>query len=106
MIDLDRLKEITGNDPQEMDSLIRQFLALTEDDLERLHQAILKKNHPEVAHLAHRIKGSSATLGATPLARLAGALENQARASAGDYHRLYGQMRCSFKEITYPKGGE
>jgi len=54
------------------------FLSTAIETLERVHQALADRDAAALGRAAHAIKGSSATVGAHLLARLAGELERQA----------------------------
>ncbi|WP_263082212.1 Hpt domain-containing protein [Endozoicomonas sp. Mp262] len=99
MLNLNNLQQITGNNQKLMESLLSQFLAITDDDLKKLYQAILHVNHTEVASLAHRIKGASATVGADQLASIAAELESKAKAGLGNYLTLYNQLTENYKAL-------
>ena len=56
--------------------LIDLFLEEAAADLKALHQAFLKQDAGGIARVAHRLKGSSANMGATQMAALAEELED------------------------------
>ena len=57
--------------------LIDLFLEEAASDLKALHQALLKQDAVDIARVAHRLKGSSANMGATQMAALAKELEGK-----------------------------
>ena len=60
--------------------VISKFTSRLEDDIDELKEAMQKESLPDVARLAHRLKGASANVAAEGLRRLAEEIEHQARA--------------------------
>ena len=89
-IDHAQLASLAGiQEPGEADfvtELIDLFLEEAASDLKALHRALLKHDAVEIARVAHRLKGSSANMGATQMAALAEELEGQD--SATDERKL------------------
>jgi CheY-like chemotaxis protein len=64
ILDEDRLREFTEDDPGILQELSQAFLRENRKRLVKLHAAIASGDFEAVRHLAHTIHGSSATLGA------------------------------------------
>jgi CheY-like chemotaxis protein/HPt (histidine-containing phosphotransfer) domain-containing protein len=62
-IDLRRLKEFTGGDPATLKEIVELYLTQTEDQLKSIENAIKANSPEEVARLAHKCAGASATCG-------------------------------------------
>ena len=75
----DSLKEI--QQPAFMTELIDLFLDEAAAHLKDLHKALTRKDAVEIQRVAHRLKGSSANIGATQMAALSDELENNAVAN-------------------------
>lgn len=65
--------------------VMTKFTGRLEDDIEELKDAMRGDSLPDVARLAHRLKGASANVAAEGLRKLAEEIEQQARAD----------LRCS-----------
>ncbi len=74
-ISLSELREFYGSD---LDDVLRTFIAATESHLAEIKKAISERNAEQLAHLAHELKGSSASIGAKQMAKLALFLERAA----------------------------
>ena len=85
-LDAEALAPLTGGDPVEAASLLREFLAATAEDLAALVRAREAGDPAELARQAHRLAGSSRLLGATELAVAAKAVEIAAHDA--DWSRL------------------
>ncbi len=75
--ELRKLSKATGRDV--IGKSIRFFLKQTPEDVTELRQAISEKNLNKLGLIAHSLKSSSATLGATSLSKLCSRLEQSAR---------------------------
>lgn len=83
---------------------MRSYLALfhetTEPLLARVGSAIEARDAGELRGLAHKLKGSSGSIGARELAELGSRLE--ARSSEGDWPEIegvYQQLRVSYERV-------
>lgn len=79
---LDRLLEMTGDDPEFVDELIQTYLDDAEVQLEALRAAADAGSAEELVRPAHSLKGNSATVGAERLVDLCRELEADARGGA------------------------
>ncbi|MBF0272846.1 MAG: response regulator [Magnetococcales bacterium] len=61
--------------------ICRKFHAVEAEALREMTQACLNGDHVTLSHVAHRISGSAAHLGMTPLSQLAESLANEAQAA-------------------------
>jgi two-component system, sensor histidine kinase and response regulator len=72
------LREIQQpGEPDLLTELIDLFLNEAASDLKALRKALIEDDAAEVKRLTHRLKGSSANMGATQLAAIAGELESK-----------------------------
>jgi HPt (histidine-containing phosphotransfer) domain-containing protein len=76
--ELRELADDSGN-PGEFHELIQLFLRELASGLASMSKALAEGNTEELARLAHGLKGSSASMGATSLASLCRALEETAK---------------------------
>jgi HPt (histidine-containing phosphotransfer) domain-containing protein len=77
---LAELRDLLGQDePEALRDLLDVFLADTERRLATLREAVLAMETATIALTAHALKGSCATFGAVPLARLGAQIETEAR---------------------------
>ncbi|HVU73462.1 MAG TPA: ATP-binding protein [Mycobacteriales bacterium] len=67
---------MAGGDAGLLTELLESFDAATRDDLDHLARAVRDRDAAEVRHRAHRIKGSSRTIGADHLADVAQQVED------------------------------
>lgn len=73
VLDLELLKTNLGDDPEFLRSVIAVFLQEMKSDFERLQKAIHAQETLSILELAHKLKGSCLTVGAS---RVAKSLEN------------------------------
>ena len=81
---LERLLEITGDDPEFVDELIQTYLDDAVGLLEAMHKAAGADSPQELLRPAHSLKSNSASVGAERLAELCRQLEADARSGAVD----------------------
>ncbi|MFI7701135.1 response regulator [Nonomuraea sp. NPDC049480] len=74
--------ELAGLSPEAVADVAQAYLATARRTFEDLRRAVREGDLPEVAALAHRLKGSCATVGATSEAALCGRVEDLARTGA------------------------
>jgi len=94
-INLDRLTEIVGDDMALVREMLVMFAAFMDEVLPRLHLAIHTQDIEATCRVAHELKGSSANIGAGPLAELARSIEIQAKSGRPDWSQIdefYGKM--------------
>ncbi len=75
---LDQLREILGDDPEGVGDIIDTFLDDTPNSIEALKAGLADGDASAVASAAHKIKGSSSTLGAMRLSELCKTFEEKA----------------------------
>jgi two-component system sensor histidine kinase/response regulator len=66
-VDMQRLKEVSSDDPEQLRMLVGLFLEQSDDLLKKLGAAIQNGAAKEVTELAHRYFGASATCGMTAI---------------------------------------
>ena len=97
---LGNLREMTGDDPAFLAEIIDTYVADAGDLLATMRQAFRVGDAPELRRAAHSLKSNSATLGATELAALCQALEEQARSGAMDRAGdLLAQIGAAYVEV-------
>jgi HPt (histidine-containing phosphotransfer) domain-containing protein len=79
---LANLLDITGGDAAFVDELVDTFLADAEAQLAALHAAVASDDSAAIQRPAHSLKTNSLNVGATVLADLTKALEQDARAGS------------------------
>ena len=84
VVNIERLRLITGDDPGLLRELIPLFLDDTAGRVERLIAALRGENWRTLAAEAHAIKGASANMGAEVLQQACAELEKLARDLQGD----------------------
>jgi two-component system sensor histidine kinase EvgS len=80
VIDPEVMWQALGDDPGAIAEVVAVYRESLPADLAPLAAALERGELPEVAELAHRIKGAAANLGAERMCRLAAAVETAARA--------------------------
>ena len=101
MLNLDGLKDIVGDDQTLMQDMLEQFIETTQADMTHLHDAVAAGRSRDVANLAHRIKGSCFVIGATQLADIAAALEDDGRKDHQEqFSTLARQMTDVFQKVV------
>jgi PAS domain S-box-containing protein len=86
------LLALCGGDGAAAKGILEEFLQATRDDLDELREALDRKDRPALARQAHRVKGSSAMVGARELAQRAAELEACARNDSADWSELQGRV--------------
>jgi CheY-like chemotaxis protein len=82
-VDLSILENLSPGDRQGGLEILQDFRDTTRADMALLREAAGQGQRPQVARLAHRIKGAAGLIGARPLAEAAGALEAEAGSKDG-----------------------
>ena len=101
MLNLENLENVTDNDQELIESLLKEFINVTEQDLENLEKAVSNNQSSEVTSLAHRIKGAAAVIGAEQLTNLSQQLENAGRSAQTDqFFDLLESIKSSFVNVV------
>lgn len=79
LVELWRLRDATGNDPELMAEMIRLFLKETERGVADIEAAIIRGDANEVANAAHGVKGACANMGVPSMRDGANLLETMGR---------------------------
>jgi CheY-like chemotaxis protein len=98
-IDLEELKDFYADDLQDV---LATFVETTEKLLVEINQAILDHKDAQLAHMAHELKGSSASVGAKGLAKLGLYLERAA--GLRDWHDAkdtFAALTSAFARVKY-----
>lgn len=80
-LDLSSLKDLTGDDPDLINSLLAELVASIDDDMEKLLRLFTHHDLTGLADLAHRVKGGARIIKAVKLIRFCEALEAAAQGS-------------------------
>jgi CheY-like chemotaxis protein len=96
-INLARLNEITGGDPEFAKELIDTFIASCETQLIEIHDAISAADYEALARSAHKLKGACANLHAEEVRSLVARLESEAQnANIADLHASNALLQRAF----------
>ncbi|MFN8010128.1 MAG: PAS domain S-box protein [Holophagaceae bacterium] len=98
------LLELTGGDAEEARTVLAEFIEATLDDVALLRTEREAGRTQEMARQAHRIKGSSLTVGAAGLARLAKSLEQSAGLDAPETDALLDELARSVEALARATG--
>jgi signal transduction histidine kinase/CHASE3 domain sensor protein/DNA-binding response OmpR family regulator len=98
------VEEITGNDDALARELLTRFRHHNDEDVRNLREALAHRDAARLASFAHRMKGSSRTIGAVSLARVCEEIERLALAhdidgAANHLPRLEGEMDRLYAHI-------
>jgi CheY-like chemotaxis protein/HPt (histidine-containing phosphotransfer) domain-containing protein len=99
-VDLVRMHEAMGDNPEEFSEILEVYLSQMSDNLEKLETAVLGQDYRDVELIAHNCCGTSANCGITAVVAPLRELEN-----AGREHRLAGanklltEIKLSFERI-------
>jgi HPt (histidine-containing phosphotransfer) domain-containing protein len=83
-IDLSRLEEFTGGDPEQFRELTDLYLSQAMEQVPRLRQAVASGAPREVEQLAHKLAGSSSTCGMVRISPPLRSMEEKARSGSMD----------------------
>ena len=78
-LDLNTLNDLRDMLEEGLDELLQEYLADSPNQLMKLRAAVDSNDVPEIATVAHTLKGSSGNLGVSQLYQLCATLEQQAR---------------------------
>ena len=95
------LKQMSGN-VAVYDKLLKQFSASAESELNKLQQLLAHGDHEKSRRLAHTLKGSAGTLGASRLHNRAAALEDAIRNNAEPKvtETLFSELASAFRSFS------
>ena len=97
-LDLERLREVTGDDTEFETELIGIFLEGMEHQLKTLAEALSSGDAGVVRKEAHALKGASANIGACPLQQVARQLEEAAAEAQLDLCQTVWPELCTQSE--------
>jgi HPt (histidine-containing phosphotransfer) domain-containing protein len=80
-LDFERVEEATGGDYEFMKELVDLFLEDATERLRELEAALATNDAEQLGKCAHKLKGSSANVGADHMSHLAKSLEERAKQS-------------------------
>ena len=83
-IDYERIEDATGGDREFLEELVDIFLADAAQRIEELKDALQKGEAENFSRTAHKLKGSSANMGAVRLTDIASNMEGLGKSSALD----------------------
>ena len=78
-MDLERLKEVSEDDPERMRDFAELFLREADELMRRLEEGIKANSATEVNRLAHKLAGAAATCGMAAMVGPVRALERQSK---------------------------
>ncbi len=81
-IDYERIEDATGGDREFLEELVDIFLTDAEQRVEELKAAFSSGETDAVSRTAHKLKGSSANMGAVHLTNIARDMENLGKAES------------------------
>ncbi len=101
IFDATYLREVTGNDPDLMYSLVLLFVEETTQRLAQLKQALQQKHTADALREAHTLKGCCSQLGEGSLHRVAISLENAVRLQRPpDIHRSVDTFEHELRRLS------
>jgi len=102
----ERLEQIALDDVDFRDALIGVYLDDTREQLAALDRAVGESDEESLLRIAHRLKGSSANLGAVPLAQLCAEAERrfQSADAMDDLTRLLEAIADEFRRVEHALG--
>lgn len=99
-VDMDRLRDVMGDDPEEVREIVELYLSETTKSIAKLHAAIAADDAAQVDLLAHNCVGSSANCGMTALIAPLRELERKGRENnLSGAARLVVQVSREFEHI-------
>jgi two-component system sensor histidine kinase/response regulator len=99
-VDLARLHEAMGDDPEEFSEMLEVYLSQMSENLEKLETAVLEQNFHEVELIAHNCCGTSANCGVTAVVAPLRELETAGRENnLTGANKLLTEIKLSFERI-------
>ena len=81
-IDYERIEDATGGDREFLEELVDIFLTDAEERVEELKEALSRGEADAFSRTAHKLKGSSANMGAVRLTDIARDMESMGRSAS------------------------
>lgn len=99
-VNKDMLSELKMLMEEDFPILIETYITDSHERLIALEDAISSQDSGEVRELAHSFKGSSANLGAQPLADICFKLETMGReGSLGGAEEIYSELKTEYQQV-------
>lgn len=99
-VDLSRLEEIAGDDPEFIEELLETFVESTTELMEPLRAGVLAGDPEAIQRESHRLKGSSANIGAEALQAESRELEQLGRSgSVAGAVELLARIEAEFARV-------
>ena len=98
VLDFERIEEATGGDQEFMKELLDLYMEDAKERISELEDAARAGDSEELAKCAHKLKGSSANVGATGISMLAKTLEDKGH--AGDTTGADELVRAARKQLA------
>jgi polar amino acid transport system substrate-binding protein len=100
-LDPDRLQEISGGDSEKLQRYLGMFTSGSQTILAELDAAITARVEEEAWKVAHKLKGSCATIGAEEMMTLSLSLEGVVRGGKwAEAEHLHGELRQALMRVT------
>jgi signal transduction histidine kinase/CheY-like chemotaxis protein len=100
-LDAERLQEISGGDSEKLHRYLGMFTASSQTMLAELDAAITARVEDEAWKVAHKLKGSCATIGAEEMMALSLSLEGMVRGGQwAEAEQLHGELRQALIRVT------
>jgi signal transduction histidine kinase/CheY-like chemotaxis protein/HPt (histidine-containing phosphotransfer) domain-containing protein len=100
LLDLDRLRDVTDDDPDRMRQLVDLYLTQTGPMLDGLNEAIQTNSSGDVARIAHKLVGSSVSCGVEAFTQSLRELERLGHeGNLSGAHALFDDVRDKFPRV-------
>ena len=100
-IDWGMLEQVTGGNRHLERRLFAHFLRVCGEDVDNLSVAVARRDCELARQAAHRLRGASATLGASDLAAVCRHLEHAARdGDIGGLEERLDEFECAMRRVT------
>jgi CheY-like chemotaxis protein/HPt (histidine-containing phosphotransfer) domain-containing protein len=100
-LDPERLQEISGGDSEKLQRYLGTFTSSSQTILAELDAAIAARVEDEAGKVAHKLKGSCATIGAEEMMALSLSLEGMVRGGKwAEAEQLHGELRQALMRVT------
>ncbi len=100
IIDMNRIKDIFGDDSATINEFLRSFVHSTNELLKEVHQSIQDQDTTRAKELFHRLKGSSGNSGITPIYTFSKEAEEKVlQADWEAANKLYSEIEAIFQQL-------
>ncbi len=94
--DIKRAADIIGLDEETMRMLMKEFLAVFDEEIVNLKNAMTGSSAEDITHVAHKMKGAAANMQAESLREYCSKMQAADKRNTAELNMLYNRIYCSY----------